>query len=363
MESRSRVRVAIVHYWLLEMRGGEKVVETLCKMYPSADLFTLFYSPDGVSPAIRAHKVTSSFLNPLRRFHRSLLPLMPVALESLDLRGYDLVISSESGPAKGVIVSANTRHICYVHSPMRYLWELYPHHLHDWTSSRLKRVLMAPVANYLRLWDYASAARVDRFIANSENVRRRVRRAWGRDAVVVHPPVPVDQFYWKPSGDYCLIVSKLVQYKRVDLAVRAFSETGRKLKIVGDGPEFKNLKRNAGPSIEFCGHVPDDQLRDLYAHSRALLMPGEEDFGMTMVESLASGKPVIAQRRGGAMEILSERDPVTGVFFDTADSAALRDAMQRFEHIQFDASALQHSALRFSEAAFGQGIRQILNTS
>src|SRR5712692_7100910 len=219
------MRVAIVHYWLLTMRGGEAVVEALCRLLPEADLFTLFYEPARISPAIRSHHVRASFLNPLRRHYRSLLPLMPMALEHFDLRGYDLVISSESGPAKGVLVPSSARHICYCHTPMRYLWDLYPAYLHEWTQSRWKRAAMAPVANYLRLWDYASAARVDEFIANSRNVQRRIWKTYRRTSHVIYPPVAVETFYTKPAEDYYLIVSELVAYKRLDTAVHLFSKT------------------------------------------------------------------------------------------------------------------------------------------
>src|SRR5882724_9867088 len=230
------MRAAIIHYWLLDMRGGEKVLEALCRLLPDADIFTLFYAPDSVSETIRSHKVTTSFLQPLRRHHRSLLPLMPMALENFDLRGYDLVISSESGPAKGVIVPSDARHICYCHTPMRYLWDLYPAYLHEWTRPAWKRAMMAPVANYLRLWDYASAARVDDFIANSQNVNRRIWRCYRRESQVIYPPVAVETFHWKAPEDYYLIVSELVPYKRIDVAVRLFSRTGRKLRVVGNGP-------------------------------------------------------------------------------------------------------------------------------
>src|SRR6201986_5353047 len=179
------MRVAIVHYWLLGMRGGEKVVESLCRLFPDADIFTLFYDPEHVSETIRCHRVQASFLNPLRRHYRTLLPVMPMALEWLDLRGYDLVISSESGPAKGVITSSNTRHICYCHSPMRYLWELYPAYCYDFGAGALDRALMAPVASSLRTWDFSTAARVDTFIANSWNVRRRLWRVYRRRSSVV----------------------------------------------------------------------------------------------------------------------------------------------------------------------------------
>ena len=229
------MRAAIVHYWLLGMRGGEKVVEALCGLLPEADLFTLFYEPSRVSETIRSRS-TASFLNPLRRHYRSLLPVMPMALESFDLRDYDLVISSESGPAKGVLTPAATRHICYCHTPMRYLWELYPAYVNEWTSSRWKRILMRPLAQQLRVWDFASAARVDHFVANSENVRARIWKTYRREASVIHPPVAIESFHYGLPEDYFLIVSELVAYKRIDYAVRAFSQAGLRLRIAGDGP-------------------------------------------------------------------------------------------------------------------------------
>ena len=231
------MRAAIVHYWLLNRRGGEKVVDALCRLLPEADIFTLFCDPATLSPAMRTHRITTSFLNPLRRHYRSLLPLMPMALESFDLRGYDLVVSSESGPAKGVITSSNTRHICYCHTPMRYLWDLYPAYRNEWTHSRWKRALMTPLANYLRLWDYASAARVDQFAANSRNVQTRIWKTYRRESEVIHPPVDVDSFYWKPAEDYFLAVSELVPYKRIDSLVRWFSR---------DGPAVEDRGRRAG---------------------------------------------------------------------------------------------------------------------
>jgi len=229
------MRTAIVHYWLVNRRGGEKVVEALCRLLPDADLFTLFYDPEAVGPLIRSRRVTPSFLNPLRRHYRALLPLMPLALESLDLRGYELVVSSESGPAKGVLLPTSTRHVCYCHTPMRYLWELYPTYLRDWTP-RFQRPFLALLSSYLRLWDYASAARVDEFIANSENVRRRIWKTYRRHSEVVYPPVNVEAFYSKPSQDYFLAVAELVPYKRMDIAVRVFARAGTRLRVFGAGP-------------------------------------------------------------------------------------------------------------------------------
>jgi glycosyltransferase involved in cell wall biosynthesis len=356
------MRVAIIHFWLLGMRGGESVIESLCRMFPEADIFTLFYDPARISETIRSHKVTASYLNPLRRHYRALLPLMPSALESFDLRGYDLILSSESGPAKGVITPAAARHICYCHTPMRYLWELYPDYLHDWTRSRLKRWLMRPVARNLRLWDFASAARVDRFIANSENVRRRIWKTYRRESTVVHPPVAVETFSYRPPEDFFLMVSELVTYKRLDYAIRHFARTGRKLRVAGDGPEYRSLKRLAGASVEFCGRVSAADLRELYARSRALVAPGEEDFGITMVEALASGKPVLALGRGGACEIVIQEDLQGGILYANPVEQDLEDALIRFEKMEheFLPKQLQRSAVKFSEAHFQANIERIL---
>src|SRR5438876_5954494 len=328
------MRVAIVHYWLLNQRGGEAVLEALCRLLPDADLFTLFYDPQRVSPAIRERHITASFLNPLRRHYRALLPFMPMALEHFDLRGYDLVISSESGPAKGVLVPSGARHICYCHTPMRYLWDLYPAYLHEWTPSAWKRAMMAPVANYLRLWDYASAARVDDFIANSRNVNRRIWRCYRRESQVIYPPVAVETFYTKAPEDYYLIVSELVPYKRIDTAVRLFSRTGRKLRVVGAGPEHGRLKIMARANVEFCGRVSGEELRELYARCRAYIMPGEEDFGITPVEALASGKAVIALGRGGVLESAPSEDRLGGIFYQEPEEQQLEEAIERFEKIE-----------------------------
>ena len=303
---------------------------------------------------IRSRRVTVSFLNRFRRHYRELLPLMPIALESFDLRGYDLVISSESGPAKGVLAPSTARHVCYCHTPMRYLWDLYPAYLREWTHSAWKRAAMAPLANYLRLWDYASAARVDEFIANSENVRRRIWRCYRRESEVIYPPVAVETFCWKEPEDYYLIVSELVPYKRIEMAVRLFSKTGRKLRIVGDGPEYGSLKSMAGPSVEFCGRVSDEELRDLYARCRAYIMPGEEDFGMTPVEALASGKAVIALGRGGVIETAPAEDRLGGILYPEPQDQQLELAIGRFEKVEgvIVPGDLQASVARFSEFEF-----------
>jgi glycosyltransferase involved in cell wall biosynthesis len=353
------MRVALVHYWLLGMRGGEKVLEAICRTVPDADIFTLFYDPDQVSPLIRSRNVHSSFLNPLKRMYRKLLPLMPMALEAFDLRSYDLVISSESGPAKGVITSSETRHICYCHTPMRYLWELYPAYLRDFSGSFFSRALMAPLTSYLRTWDYATAARVDHFVANSQNVQRRIWKTYRRRSRVVYPPVAVETCHHRHSEGYFLMVSEMVAYKRLDYAIRTFARQGRRLKIVGDGPEYRALKKLAAPGIEFCGRVSDVELRDLYARSAALVVPGEEDFGITMVESLASGKPVVALGRGGALEIVGDE---CGVLYHEPAEAGLAEALRVFDRIEplINPFLLKTRAEAFSERAFEQDFRDTL---
>jgi glycosyltransferase involved in cell wall biosynthesis len=353
------MRVALIHYWLLNMRGGEKVLEALCRLLPGADIFTLFYEPERVSPLLRSHRIIPSGLNPFRRFHRSLLPLMPLALEQFDLRDYDLVVSSESGPAKGVITRSSTRHVCYCHTPMRYLWDLYPDHALDWMP-RWKRVAFVPLAHYLRLWDFASAARVDEFVANSANVQRRIQKTYRRDSRIVYPPVEVDAFRCKPSRDYFLAASELVPYKRLDYAVRCFARSGRQLKIVGDGPEYSRLRALASANVEFCGRVSDAQLRDLYAECRAFVQPGEEDFGIAAVEAVASGKGVVALARGGVLEI----PPPEGAFlYDSPDESGLSAALARFDAAEqaIPVELLRASARRFAPAEFERGMRPILN--
>lgn len=356
------MRAAIVHYWLLGMRGGEKVVEALCRLLPEADIFTLFYDPSKVSPAIRSRRVQASVLQPFRKHYRSTLPLMPMALENFDLRDYDLVISSESGPAKGVLVRSTSRHVCYCHTPMRYLWELYPEYRTEWTGSAITRALMGPLTHYLRMWDFASAARVDQFIANSENVRNRIQRAYRRPSEVIYPPVAIDAFYSKQPGDYYLTVSELVGYKRVDAAVRACARSGRRLRVVGEGPEYKKLRAIATPNIEFCGRVSDQELHELYASCFAYLMPGEEDFGITAVEALASGKPVVALGRGGACETVPVQNPVGGILYWEPTESPLLNAIKRMEDIyhRVNPKALRAWSTQFSEAEFARKMRALL---
>jgi glycosyltransferase involved in cell wall biosynthesis len=352
------MRVAIVHYWFASMRGGEKVVENLVDIFPNCEIFTHFLDPSRISEKIRSRPVRTTFISNLplaSRYFRGYLPLMPLALESLDLRDFDVVISSESGPAKGVITSPHTMHVCYCHSPMRYLWNMY----HDYRESagRLTATCMGPVFHYLRAWDFASAARVDHFVANSTAVARRIAKYYRRGADVIHPPVDVDRFVISPSiDDYFLCLGQLVPYKRIDLAVRAFNELRKPLLIVGEGTEFSRLSRLAGPTVKLLGPQPDDVVRDCISRCRALVFPGEEDFGIVPVEAMASGRPVIAFGRGGALDTVI--DQVTGILFNEQSMPALIDAVRQFESVSetFTAEAIARHAQQFRSEIFRDAI-------
>ena len=345
------MKVAIVHYWLVGMRGGEKVVEALCEMYPQADIFTHVYVPEAVSDRIRSHRVTTSFVSRLPRpakSYKSYLPLMPMALEQLDLRGYDLVISSESGPAKGVIPPAGAVHVCYCHSPMRYVWNMF----HDYRdrAGLLKRLLMPPLSHYIRNWDAISANRVHEFVANSHTVAQRLQTYYRRDATVINPPVDTASFApvrREEIGDYHLMVGEQVRYKRPELAVEAFNKLRRRLVVIGGGEMLAELKAMAGPTVSILGPQPFAALQHHYARCRGLVFPGEEDFGIVPVEAMASGRPVIAFGRGGATETVLEG--VTGTFFHEQTVEALQEAVERCETMcevmDFDpAVAVAHAA-------------------
>jgi glycosyltransferase involved in cell wall biosynthesis len=352
------MKVAIIHYWLVGMRGGEKVIEALCQMYPQADIYTHVYVPEMVSEKIRQHRVIPTFINSLpraARMYKTYLPLMPLALEQLDLRGYDLIISSESGPSKGIIAPSDALHVCYCHTPMRYIWNMY----HDYRSGAgaVARLMMPPLTHYLRMWDVTSAARVDSFVANSATVARRIHRYYGASSVVIHPPVDTDLFSTAPSelGDYYLMAGELVSYKRPDLAVRAFNEMKLKLVIIGGGEMLEKIRRLAGPTVTVLGSQPFEVLKQHYARCRALIFPGEEDFGMVPVEAMASGRPVVAFGRGGATETVA--DGVSGVFFAEQTVEAITSAVRSLSAIEIDPERIAAHARQFGRDQFFQKMR------
>ncbi len=367
-------RIAIVHYWFVTYRGGERVVEALASMFPQADLFCVVADAEVLPHSLRGHRFKTSFLQKLpgsNRWHRRFLPLYPLALEQFDLSGYDLVISSESGPAKGVITSAGTCHICYCHSPMRYLWDFYHSYRNGSTMGLWSRPLFTLATHYLRMWDAASAQRVDYFVANSQNVASRIRKHYRRNAAVIYPPVNVDAGYLAARmGDYYLAVGQLVDYKRMDLAIAACKRLGRRLHVVGEGEQYARLKKLAGPSVKFCGALSDEDLHEQYAHCRALLFPGEEDFGMVPVEALSFGRPVIAFGRGGVRETVRGIYPgsscategASGIFFREQTVESLISAMRAFEDTEhrFSPFFIKQQAERFGPGRFREGFTSFL---
>jgi glycosyltransferase involved in cell wall biosynthesis len=364
--SLARARIAIVHYWFVSRRGGERVVEAIAGMFPQADLFSLVADPQAIPDSLRGRSLQTSFLQNISggaRWHRRLLPLYPLALEQFDLSGYDLVLSSESGPAKGVLTSSGTCHVCYCHSPMRYLWDFYHRYRNDGGMGWFAKPLFSLTAHYLRMWDAASANRVDYFVANSQNVASRIRKHYRRDSDVIYPPVNVRSGYLaEKTEDYYLLVGQLVDYKRADLAVNACTRLGRRLRVVGAGEEYARLRKLAGPSVHFCGALSDKDLNEQYAHCRALLFPGEEDFGIVPVEALSFGRPVIAYGRGGVCESVNGFYPdsaffpeqSTGVFFREQSVDSLIEAIQAFERHEhaFRPFFIKQQSERFALSVF-----------
>jgi glycosyltransferase involved in cell wall biosynthesis len=345
------MRVAITTDWLNSFGGAERVLIELHRMFPEAPIYTSVYDPAGLPPEMQGWDVRPSFLQRIpfaRRRHQWLLPLMPLAFEQFDLSEYDLVITTSSACAKGVLTRPDTLNLCFCHTPTRYLWDLY----HEYVRGHRAAPLIAPVAHWLRMWDRLAADRVDHFVANSRETAARIARHYRRESEVIHPPVEVDRF--QPTGrepeDFYLVVSRLVAYKRIDLAIEACNRLGRRLMVVGEGPELPALRRLAGPTVEFRGRLPDAEVAELYARCRAFLFPGREDFGIAPVEVQAAGRPVVAFGRGGAVETVI--DGRTGVLFDEQSADALGAAVLRFEQLAFRPEECRRNAERFSREKF-----------
>ena len=347
-------KVAIIYHWLVALRGGERVLERMIDLFPQADIFTHVYRPDKVSDKINAQKVRTTFIDRLPRsesMYKKYLPLMPSALEQLDLRGYDLVISTETGPTKGVIAPPNSRHVCYVCTPMRYLWDHYADYRES--SGLLSRIAMSLTFPTLRRWDVTSAARVDSFMADSSFVQKRIEKYWRRESEVVHPPVSVDDFSRAPEvSDRYLWVSQMIRYKRPDIAIDAFNASGKPLLMIGNGDIFDAMRKRAGPNIEMVRRMDFPDLCRAYAEAKALVFTPEEDFGIVPVESMASGRPVIAFGTGGARDTVVDGE--TGLFFDRHDAASLQDAIERFEAWlpTFSPDAAEAHARKFAPELF-----------
>ncbi len=356
------MKIALVHDHLVQDGGAEKVLLVLQEMFPDAPTFTLLYDAAQVSPEFAGRDIRTSFLQRMPfglKKYQWLLPLMPAATESHDLSGFDLVISSSSAFAKGVITRPETLHLCYCHTPTRYLWSDTHSYVQELRAPKLLKLGLPVLLNRLRIWDRLSAERADGFIANSRTVAARIRKYYGRDAVVIHPPVETGKFRVASGpGAYFLAGGRLVSYKRFDLVIEAFNRLGLPLTIFGDGPLAQRLRRSAGPHIRFTGKVSDEEKAALYRDAIAFIHPQEEDFGITAIESMAAGRPVIAYRKGGAVETVIEG--VTGTFFDDQTAEALAGAIGRFQASAYDPRAIRSHAEAFDTSVFKRQLAALI---
>ncbi len=359
------MKIALVHDYLVQYGGAERVLSAFTEIFPEAPIYTLLHDREAVHGAFDGTRVYTSFLQGIpfiRRMHRWFPPLMPPAIEQFDFSMYDVVLSDSSSYAKGILTRPETLHISYVHTPMRYAWDDCQKYAQDFGFPRLVKKFVPFFMNPIRIWDKASADRVDRFLANSDFVARRIRKYYRKEAEVIHPPVDVDRFLVADrQKDYFLMVGRLIAYKRFDIAIRAFNRLKLPLRIIGRGPEYDRLRKMAGPTIEFLGRVPDEELPKQYAECRAFVFPQEEDFGIVAIEAMASGRPVIAFRGGDIEERVEEG--VSGVFFDEQTPDAIVAAVKRFETLAFDPVKIREKAVPFDKAVFKRKIREYVESS
>ena len=362
----SKKNVCLAHHWLVGMRGGERVLEQICSVFPDAPIYTLFSDVSQLDDSIRKHRILPSVLNRIpgaKRLHQYMLPLYPFGVRSLRLpASCDLLVSTDASVVKGIFKSPSVPHICYCHSPPRYLWDMTD--VYSDQMSWIKRVAFRLTVPWVRRFDEKAAARVDHFIANSQFVADRIRRFYGREATVIYPPVGVEQFdYRRPREDFYLVVAQLVPYKRVDLAVEAFTKLGKRLIVIGDGSERDGMEAKSGKNVQFLGRQPFHVLKDHYERCRAFLFPGIEDFGITALEAQAAGSPVIAIREGGSLETVVEGR--TGVFFEKQTCDSLADAVTRFENdrSRFSATECRANAEKYTNEIFRTRFCQFLETT
>lgn len=350
------MRVALIHDWLNGMRGGEKILEVLAEIFPNADIYTLLYEPEKISPAINKLPVHTSFIQKLpfvKRCYRYYLPLFPFAIESFRLKGYDLIISTSHCVAKGIKTEGGSLHICYCLTPMRYVWDFSGEYFNS------KRFFLMPILNFLKNWDRKTSKRPNFYFSISQTVAERVKRYYNKDSVIVYPPVDTNLFIPQNIDEnYYLIVSALVPYKRIDIAVEAFNQMGLELRVIGSGTEYFRLKKKAKPNIKFLGWQPDNTVRDCYARCKALIFPGIEDFGITILEAQSCGRPVIAYYGGGARETIDAEIP-SGVFFEEQTSDAMIRAVSKFENTinNFDKQKIRKHVLRYDRELFKKRLK------
>jgi glycosyltransferase involved in cell wall biosynthesis len=356
------LKLALAHDWLNQMGGAENVLEEMVAMYPGAPVYTTIYGPAQMPAAYREWDIRATWLDrapAVHRHHQPYLPLYPPAVASMDLSGFDVILSNKSGFIHGLRHSARQLHICYCLAPTRYVWS-YGDYAQREGFGRWLGAAIAPVISRLQRWDYQAAQRVDHFIAISKDIQQRIKKFYGRGSVIIYPPVNTDRFrpVENPAGDYYLVVSRLIPYKRIDLAVQAFSRMNKRLIVVGDGRDRAQLEALAGPTVEFTGRLPWDDVVQLMSNCRAFLFPGFEDFGIAPVEAQAAGRPVIAFAKGGALDTVI--DGLTGLFFREQSVAALVDAVEKFERLFFEPAIARRNAERFSRHRFRRELDQFV---
>lgn len=352
------MNIAIVHDYLNQRGGAERVLECFIDLFPSAPIYTIVSDLSVMPEKIRNAEIHHSFIQSIpfsRKHYKKMIMWFPLAVEQFDLRQYDVILSSSSAFAKGVITNPNQLHICYCYTPMRYVWDLYHQYMKEDIKNPIYRLLLPPILHRIRMWDQATAQRVDYFIADSHNVAQRIKKYYGRDSTVIYPPVNLSRFYLSyQSEDFYLIVSRLIPYKRIDLVIEVFNRLKLPLVIIGDGYDRKRLEAMAGPTVNMLGFQPDEVIAEYYAKCKAFILPGEEDFGITPLEAQASGKPVIAYGKGGAVETVVEG--VTGVFFREPTPDSLIEAIERLNRLEINPENCRRQALKFTEEAFKSNI-------
>lgn len=355
------MRIAVVHDWLTEMGGAEAVFYAFMEVFPDASFYVSVIDRKRLPKKFADKSIKTSFLqklpNFLRKSHRNLFFLYPFAFESFDFSDFDVVLSSTVFAGKGIITGANTKHICYCHTPTRYLWEYRSEYTKNF--GKIKRIIYGMFCHFLRIWDLSAALKVDYFIANSKAVQDRIKKTYRRESTIIYPPVRCNEFLpSEADGDYYLVLSRFVEYKRIDLAIKVCSELGKKLIVIGEGCEQKKLKKFANGNIQFLGRLPNEQVKKYVSECRALLFPGEEDFGIVPVEVMSSGRPVIAYGKGGALDTVVDGE--TGVLFGEQSVEALKAAIERFEGMSFDKQRIRGHALKFDESVFREKIREFV---
>jgi glycosyltransferase involved in cell wall biosynthesis len=358
------MKIALVHDYLVQYGGAERVLQAFTEIWPEAPIYTLIHDKKLVHHHFKQKEIRTSFLQKLplvKKHHRIFPPLMMLAIEQFNLDYYDVVLSDSSSFAKNVVTRSNTLHISYCHTPMRYGWDDCQYYTQEYSFPKIVKIISPVLMNYIRMWDWQATNGVDKFIANSKFVQGRIKKYYNRKSLVINPPVDVNRFYVsspKKISNYFLLVGRMMKYKKMDLVIRTFNKMQLPLKVVGRGVEFKNLQKIAGPTIEFLGRVSDETIKKIYSESQAFIFPQEEDFGIVAIEALASGRPVIAYRAGDVEEHIENEK--TGIFFESQTEDDLIEAINKFQKIDFDSEYIRKQALRFDRERFKTEIKKIV---